>query len=74
MISAITCKGITDMKVFRHLGRSFRRSSLIRSIEVSKRKMLRASDAEKIKYELELMAFRKQIRLLDNTSFNYPEA
>ena len=56
------------MTVFRRLNRSFQRSTLIRNIEVSKRRMLKASDDEKIKYELELLAFRQQIRLLDQSA------
>jgi hypothetical protein len=47
---------------FKHL---FQRSAILHNIEVAKRKMLKASDREQIKYELELMAFRQQIRLMD---------
>lgn len=54
------------MNLLRQFSRSFRRSALIRNIEVSKSRLLKAADAEKIKYELELKAFRQQIRLLDS--------
>ncbi len=42
-----------------------KRSSLLRDIEVSKKKLLKATGDEKAKYELKLAACRQQIRLLD---------
>ncbi len=70
MIVSETNNTNNQMTVFRRLNRSFQRSTLIRNIEVSKRRLLKASDDEKIKYELELLAFRQQIRLLDQSANN----
>jgi hypothetical protein len=53
------------VNVVRRLNLTFKRSGLIRNIETSKRKLLKASDEEKIRYELELKAYRQQVRLLD---------
>ncbi len=54
------------MKLLLTLRSAFRKSNLIRQIENSKQGLLKSSSKETIKYELELIALRQQMRLLDN--------
>lgn len=54
------------MSIVKRVNRMVQRSSLLRDIEVSKKKLLKAPDDEKAKYEQRLAACRQQIRLLDD--------
>ena len=54
------------MKLLPRFSNAFRKSNLIRRIETSKRKLLKSSSKEAIRYELELIALRQQMRLMGN--------
>ena len=54
------------MKLLTGFSNAIRKSKLIRQIETSKRRLMKSSSEDAIKYELELIAFRQQMRLLDN--------
>ena len=56
-------KGI---RVISRLNRMIQHSILIRQILASERKLSASTGQEQKKYELELLAFRQQVRLLDN--------
>ena len=58
------------MGIVKRVNRMVKRSSLLRDIEVSKKKLLQASDEDRQKYEEKLAACRKQIRRLDDMTFN----
>ena len=57
------------MSIVKRVNRMVKRSSLLRDIEVSKKKLLTATPEEKHKYELKLAACRQQIRLLDDPNY-----
>ena len=54
------------MSIVKRVNRMVKRSSLLRDIEVSKKKLLTASPEEKEKYEMKLANYRQQIRQLDD--------
>ena len=55
-----------QMKILSSFSNAIRKSNLISQIENSKRKLIKSSTEEAIKYELELIALRQQMRLIDN--------
>ena len=57
---------MTNKRILLLLTRTFRRSSLISQIRATERKLSASTGQESKKYELELIAFRQQIRLLDS--------
>ena len=59
---------MTGMKILPRLKKIIQRSNLIRQISVSERKLSASTGQKSKEYELELLAFRQQVRLLDNHS------
>ena len=54
------------MKILTNIRNSYRKSHLIPQIETAKRKLESSPNGESIRYELELIALRTQMRLMDN--------
>ncbi len=54
------------MKLLSSFSKVFRKSSLIRQIETSKKKLIKSPSEKAVKYELKLIALRQQMRLLDS--------